>query len=182
MARAKVRIGSPEQLAAQILERFASRLPIDVEAVAKGLGCSVEFENMEPEVSGLLIRDRGTVLIAVNDKDAPVRKRFTIAHEIAHLLMHPGRKLLVDADVKINRRTPTAGFATEREETQANQFAAALLMPDHEVKALLAKRQKRRACRGSINKGAIKALATAFDVSESAMQYRLINLGLQLPH
>jgi Zn-dependent peptidase ImmA (M78 family) len=177
MARARSKTRSPEILANELIQHFSSGdLPVDVEHIARKLHCIVSRYGLKPNISGLLIREQGQVVIAVNPNDAPVRQRFTIAHEIGHLVMHPGRPLLVDADVRVNLRTPTAGFATELEETQANQFAAALLMPAERVRKEV---DKIRRVRRDANPD-VESLALRFGVSSAAMQYRLINLGLSL--
>lgn len=170
-------VPAAERLAEDLLKEHACAVPVDVKKLAEKLGCLVvdyDFKNDE-EVSGLLIRDAERIIIALNQDNAATRKRFTIAHEIGHFVMHPGRPLLVDASVKINKRTPTAGFATEREETEANQFAAALLMPAEAVHRTL------RKLRGIVESD-IPGLAKKFGVSDSAMQFRLANLGLYIPH
>ena len=67
-------------------------------------------------------------MIGVNDLHAPRRQRFTIAHEVGHLEMHKGRPLVLD-HVRMNMRDATSSTATDVEEIEANQFAAAILMP-----------------------------------------------------
>lgn len=75
------------------------------------------------------------------DSSLPIgRKRFTIAHEIGHLILgHVG-----PGTVTVENREPTG---TERkEETQANQFAARILAPAcvlHEVGATTAEEIQR---------------------------------------
>src|SRR5665213_1932958 len=90
MARARHRLRTAESLADELLDRYGSAVPVDVELIARSLGCSVVYHQMSDEASGLLIREHGTTVIAVNKDDARSRQRFTIAHEIAHLVMHRG--------------------------------------------------------------------------------------------
>ena len=93
----------------------------------------------DAHVSGVLLRASGRILVdALEAARAPGRKRFTIAHELGHLVLH---------DDDVGPRARTAG-STERElgaervahrtrphlayppgELEANQFAAAMLMP-----------------------------------------------------
>jgi len=173
---------SPEAKAAALLARLEiTKIPVPVKSVAEKLGAFVvPSGELDASVAGLLIRDakRGTV-ICYRAADSRTRQRFTIAHEIAHLILHPGRPLLIESSIPIeyNARTPTAGYGTPVEETEANQFAAALLMPqfaiDHEVQNAI--------YRSGIDNEAIGRLARHFGVSPSALQYRLINLGLYIP-
>jgi Zn-dependent peptidase ImmA (M78 family) len=61
-----------------------------------------------------------------------VRQRFTIAHEIAHYLHHskrsPQSQLFIDRTVTF-RRDEVSSTGDDREEVEANQLGAALLMP-----------------------------------------------------
>jgi Zn-dependent peptidase ImmA (M78 family) len=150
-------------------------VPIDIEAVARHLGAQVVRERLDRDVSGLLLRDGDSVMIGVNDLHASRRQRFTIAHEIGHLVMHKGRPLVLD-HVRLNFRDSTSSTATNAEEIQANAFAAEILMPRdlvvREAKHLL---EDPTATDASI----VPDLAHGFDVSDQAMEYRLINLGLR---
>ncbi|MBL8175276.1 MAG: ImmA/IrrE family metallo-endopeptidase [Bryobacterales bacterium] len=95
--------------------------------------------------------------IVVNRKDPFARKRFTVAHEIAHFILHReriGNSLTDDALYR-------SGLTT-REEAQANRLAAEILMPGHLL-------------RGGLG-GDPHVLAERFQVSEAAMNIRLESL------
>jgi hypothetical protein len=103
-----------EQAAAELLAEFGVEGPaINVEELAKGLGVHIERRPHSPEISGLLYRDPGDdgerIVIGVNDDDALVRQRFTIAHELGHLQLNHNAQLFVDRDLRINlvRRVAT---------------------------------------------------------------------------
>jgi Zn-dependent peptidase ImmA (M78 family) len=67
---------------------------------------------------------RGSVYTMAGRKDG--RSRMTLAHELGHLVMHPGAvKLRSEAAVKSETR------AFESAEWQAKRFAALFLIPDH---------------------------------------------------
>lgn len=70
--------------------------------------------------------------IVYNSAHAVVRQRFTFAHEIAHFLLHAKRggkpQLFIDGYMSF-RRDATSSTGTDRDEVEANQLAAALLMP-----------------------------------------------------
>lgn len=178
MPRSRSRARSPEAVAAEVLERHGGTFPLDVHALADDLGCEIVHSDMRPAISGLLIRENDRTIIAVNKEDGRARQRFTIAHEVGHLMLHPGRPLLVDAGVRVNARTPTAGFAAEFEETEANRFAAALLMPADFVRDYL----DDLAPDAPIDRAVISNMARRFGVSAAAMEIRLVNLGLHIPH
>jgi Zn-dependent peptidase ImmA (M78 family) len=153
----------------------AGDVPTDIEAVAEHLGAKVIRERLDRDVSGLLLRDADSVMIGVNDLHAPRRQRFTVAHEVAHLVLHKGRPLVLD-HVRLNFRDATSSAATDAEEIEANQFAAAILMP-----ADLVMSEARRLVEDPSATAAsiVPLLAQGFEVSDQAMEYRLINLGLR---
>ena len=74
----------------------------------------------------------------------------------------------------VNFRNATSSTATDHEVIQANAFAAELLMPAAQVRACAkAALEGRRASDAAL----VRDLADGFDVSEQAMEYRLVNLG-----
>jgi Zn-dependent peptidase ImmA (M78 family) len=152
-------------------------LPVDVQAVAAHLGAQIVLEHLDRSVSGMLYRDDDHVVIGVNSAHTERRRRFTIAHELGHLVLHKGRPLVVD-HVRVNFRDATSSTATDLEEIQANAFAAELLMPRDQVTATARQGLKAAATQGA-EAAAVRDLADGFDVSEQAMDYRLINLGLR---
>ena len=156
-------------------ETGASDLPIDVERVAARLGAEVVFEPMSRDLSGLLYRDGERTVIGVNSVHAPARQRFTIAHEVGHLVLHAGRPVVLDHVVRLNFRDPRSGTATDAEEIAANAFAAELLMPRELV---IAEVGRARARGDALDPSFVRALAVGFDVSGEAMGNRLANLGL----
>lgn len=161
-----------DTIAQRLLDDFVvTRPPIDPAKMAEDLGTPVVYRVMTPDVSGMLIREPSGSVIGVNAHHAPVRQRFTVAHELGHLHLHPGRPLIVDAAVLVNLRDQVSSLATDREEIEANRFAAALLMPEALVRTELGRL-------GVIDPDKItKRLARIFSVSEAAMTIRLTNLG-----
>jgi Zn-dependent peptidase ImmA (M78 family) len=95
--------------------------------------------------------------IGVKASEGYRRKRFTIAHEIAHFILHRskiGDELVDDAMYR-------SGLST-REEAQANQLAADILMPRKLIKELQS--------RGFTD---VSSLADELEVSEAAIKVRL---------
>ncbi len=68
-------------------------------------------------------------LILVGTSQIPARQRFTIAHELGHLLQGDDQQLHVDANVYDTE------YRLDESEQRANAFAAALLMPMAHLKA-----------------------------------------------
>ncbi|OGN36105.1 MAG: hypothetical protein A2568_03115 [Candidatus Yanofskybacteria bacterium RIFOXYD1_FULL_44_17] len=152
----------------KILSDLESKtLPIPVEDIATRHGIKISRAPSK-DFSGLLIRKNGHALIGVNSNEAPVRQRFTIAHELGHYFLHPRKDAFVDYrdNKKEIMRTPT--------ERHANMFAAALLMPQ----SLLSK-DFINIAKDGFTEVELEKLAEKYQVSENAMRFRLINLNLR---
>ena len=158
-------------------ERRATRLlrdhgvvepPVDVEPLAEALGMSVTYERLDNDVSGLMLFENGAARVAINETHHRNRQRFTLAHEIGHLLLHAK-----DDRVFVDRRFFRNQWASKgelREEIEANAFAASLLMPRSFVERYVES--------GSgITDVDVFRLATRFEVSEQAMTLRLVKLN-----
>lgn len=159
-----------------LIEHGITRPPVDPEAIAKAEGIVVVSRRFEDaDVSGILFRDGDHHVIGVNSAHPPVRRRFTIAHELGHRALHPGRELILDVPVRVNLRDKTSSTASDLEEIEANAFAASLLMPEQMIRAQLS--QLPPAQRREPDTTAA-ALARIFKVSTPALNFRLINLGL----
>jgi Zn-dependent peptidase ImmA (M78 family) len=123
----------------------------------------------------LIIRgERGA--IGYNSAHARVRQRFTIAHEIAHFLLHAKRagkpQLFIDGYMSF-RRDATSSTGAERDEVEANQLGAALLMPRSLIKKELLSNDL-----NLDDEESIAFLAKRFQVSTAAMSNRLLNLNV----
>lgn len=143
----------------------ACPLPVDPFAIAARLGLFVSRQPLEPDVSGMLAkRPNRDPEVFINSLDSSNRQRFSCAHEIGH---YSQRTTGCDDDEwgYIDRRGPAASRGTDPDEIFANQFAAALLMPEEKVREL----------RKELDPA---ALAVRFGVSLDAMRFRLGNLGL----
>lgn len=169
------RTRTAESAARQLLTGLGiAALPVPVEAIAAHLGARIVHEPLDSTISGLLLREGGTNLIAVNSEHHPRRRRFTIAHELGHLELHKG-DYIVDSTVRVNRRDTLSSMATDAEEIEANAYAAALLMPGDLVRQTLGQLRDSQISNPS---RVVDTLAEQFGVSSEAMGYRLINLGL----
>lgn len=153
-----------------------TQAPVNVEDVAKHLGLRVIPMELEEDVSGLLITKPDMSCIVVRKDDALARQRFTIAHEIGHFVLRhqfePGEHVHVDRGYRVSHRDQRSSSGTDLREIEANQFAAALLMPSSivtgNIKALGAE---------ELNDEHVTNLARKFRVSEQAMTIRLSVLG-----
>lgn len=138
---------------------------IDVAEVARKLGINVKYHSFSDNISGLFSRKGDRRIVAVNEDHNSHRQRFTIAHEIGHYLLHSEELLHYDTG-KLEEIYFRADSVADYNETEANRFAAELLMPAELV---------RRCVEDGIR--SVEELASRFDVSPAAMRYRLVNLG-----
>jgi Zn-dependent peptidase ImmA (M78 family) len=166
--RSQIQAKADELLATRPVEE----LPVNVRAIAKGLGIAVELADFGEEVSGVLVRTDGASMIGVNWLHHPNRQRFTIAHEIGHYCLHEGGTF-IDKGVTARFRDQASGSGTSLEEHEANLFAATLLMPAEMV-------QKAAELRPFAldDEDALKRFADQFGVSAQAMLIRLQEIGL----
>jgi Zn-dependent peptidase ImmA (M78 family) len=150
--------------------------PIDVEQIARRLKLKVVDFDLGEDISGLLISKGDSTIIAVQESDHPNRKRFTIAHEIAHFhLRHqfePGEHVHVDRGHLITPRNSRSSTGLDSKEIEANQFAACLLMPS---KLLMRSIKSLKVT--SLRDDHVAKLADEFEVSEQSMTIRLSTLG-----
>jgi Zn-dependent peptidase ImmA (M78 family) len=157
-----------EEFARQTLkEHGLYRIPVDPVELANKLNIRVHNAKFsEPNLSGMIARRGNNVSILVNQSEPPYRKRFTIAHELGHSLLHLSSDgELVDYTTDLFR-IGESDDEVKRIEVEANQFAAALLMDAELVKIQWEKTPS------------METMAMIFNVSEEAMGYRIAGLGL----
>lgn len=155
--------------------------PIDVEAVARMLGAKVVYEELDEDVSGLLLITSGSSTIAVNAAHHENRQRFTIAHEIGHLVLHGSNQEDLFIDKKVFNRNSKASEGMYRQEIEANRFAAELLMPKRFLEDILEDSEDENGGVDLSDDLAVYKLARIFGVSEQALAIRLASLNLVPP-
>jgi len=144
--------------------------PVDVVNICRKLEISIEVADMskyENEygsgISGALVSTPDVTTILVNNTESPVRHRFTIAHELAHYVLHRDHNSPRESFISFR------GAWSNPEERAANRFAANLLMPEkvlrkHHAEKILP---------------LLWTLAEEFNVSQATMRYQLDSLGLR---
>ena len=158
----QIRSIQPAHAANELIESAGvAEPPVDVRALAELCGALVLVQKFPDALSGLVVELDAGAVIGVNARHPPVRQRFSIAHELGHHLLRHSERFHIDID---GGAAPDQDYESER---TANEFAAELLMPrrflvpefDHDPNP--------------------SRLARRFDVSEIALGYRLVNLGLR---
>lgn len=151
--------------------------PIPVEKIARALGVQIQRVPFDEDLSGLIYIDGQRPIVGVNSRHHVNRRRFTIAHELGHFVLHRealAGQVHVDRGFRVLMRDGTSASGTDGREIEANQFAAELLMPKPFV---LAEIGRKRAL--SPDSGVpLQAIAKKFQVSEQALQFRILNLRL----
>lgn len=122
------------------IKSFMDKAPVDVEGLTKALGIDLHYAYLDPAISGQIERCGDRYRITVNANDAKTRQRFTIAHELGHFVYH--RPVIGDGvdDDRAYRSTEIGKYHNTNigphEESEANRFAAFLLMPEDIVRRL----------------------------------------------
>ena len=163
----------------------------DVADLLEAQGIGTAQVALPDEISGLTLIDNGNgVLVVANRQHHILRRRFSFAHEYAHVLLDRDRKRILSH----------AGDRSSLAEVRANAFAAAFLMPAEGVRAYVLGLEKGRRSRDradvfdedvvvrveqrfdaesqDLHMHDVVRLAHHFRVSCSAMLYRLKGLRL----
>jgi Zn-dependent peptidase ImmA (M78 family) len=143
--------------------------PIDLEELCKRLEIQLDYTDLPEELSGLYTKTKkAEALIGIN-KNLPLRRqRFALAHALGHYFLHGFHHLLYETHQPelVYTRVDSAPQFRRFLESEANIFAAELLMPEDNLKKDIA-----------TTRDPLK-LAEKYQVSEAAMQFRLKSLRL----
>jgi Zn-dependent peptidase ImmA (M78 family) len=159
----------PAEYSPDIAARDAQRIavsrglkaaPLDVEGLAASVGLRLEYLPLATEISGFLRRQNSEWIIGVNSLHHPNRRRFTLAHELGHYFLHR------DVGDFVDRALFRREMQFDRRESEANSFAAKLLMPETEFRTLVVGRN-----------ASLEDVARYFGVSAAAAKFRAEALG-----
>ena len=113
--------------------------------------------------SGYLAKEGNKWIIGVNKKHNHKRQRFTIAHELAHFILHKGEEEYFEDEIFFRDNNLTSI------EFAANNFAANILMPEASIRKSIA---------GGVT--SLEDLADNYDVSVLAVKNTVLSLGYNL--
>lgn len=150
----------------ELLDRYLAEYPVKLGRLAKELGVSIKVASMSTGVSGQIKKEADQYVIRVNRHEARERQRFTIAHELAHFLLH--RPVIDSSPDGIKDNVLYRSGEPERIEFEANRLAADIVMPRRLVEQVL-----QDDFDGVVTEATIESLATRFQVSKAAMEIRL---------
>jgi Zn-dependent peptidase ImmA (M78 family) len=157
-------VGEVREIASQTLEDsgYSGVFPVPIDKIIKSKGYgfkSVDKEDVPENFSGLVNHEQK--LVVINGGHNNGRKRFTAAHELGHIILHPGEN-------KTDYRISFDNFSkNDPKETEADHFAAEILMP-----------YKQFALAYSRHDGFIPRVADYFGVSIGAATIRAERLRL----
>ncbi len=146
----------------RIIKKYHSSFPVMVGNIAKELGITVKMATLPATISGEIKEDDGKYIIRVNRHDVKERQRFTLAHEIAHFLLHKDRIGDGISD-DVLYRSKLSDFM----EIQANRLAADILMPWDLIQPKLTEYSQMR------NEERFEKIASDAQVSTTAIKIRL---------
>lgn len=156
-----------------------SGFSIDLEKIARACDINVEFDYVEH--SGWSINDEVNTKreITINKSEPEYRQRFTMAHEIGHIILgHTGQSYRT-SDLAQYKDT-----LSRMKEVAANNFAAELIMPKKLVLDALTETISNLGY--SIDQNfdefdisrIIDSMSQELNVSKQALTYRIENLGV----
>lgn len=129
---------------------LSDALPVSLERICEINNIDVYLTNLE-DIAAYYMEDAGRRMIIVNKHAPRSRRRFSVAHEIGHVILRHGAiRLMLE-------RLPNGRPAWQ--ETQANAFAAELLMPKLVLTkhGILTPRQIAKMCEVSLEAARIRA-------------------------
>lgn len=135
---------------------------VSLDVMAQKLGIKVyesDLTDITGSLSGFITYDdpatKSHPRIYIEKSMSPERKKFTLAHELGHHFLHEGVKLRLDnLDYSLENKDTT-------EESEANYFAASLLIPKELLLKLLDQKKS------------VEEIADYFQVSLSAARNRV---------
>lgn len=158
-----------DSLPEHLLETLAPLMhqpPIKLSRIADSIGgVRIVSAPLPKGISGEIRPDpdgQAAFLIKVNKNDSARRQRFTVAHELAHYLLHRDQIGNGISDDVLYRSK-----LSDNREAQANRLAAELLMPDSLISEWIDKAKALQI------EDIVGFLADKFNVSEAAMKIRL---------
>ncbi|MFI7356250.1 helix-turn-helix domain-containing protein [Streptomyces avidinii] len=133
------------------------------ELIEETFGADVAVVRLDDGFDGLAATAEGTKLILLATTANPARQRFTLAHELGHLLAGDNQDVHLDQDI--------FGPAQKRDpgEQRANAFASALLMPEEILRSAIAP---------GLTREGYAALVCDLMVSPAALAFRLLHMRL----
>lgn len=146
------------------MKPYLDEYPVRLGDMAAALGVKVLRSTLPRGVSGQIGQEDGKFVIRVNRHEAKHRQRFTLAHELAHFLLHKDQ---VVADGGWSENVLLRSGQPAQIEYEANRLASDLVIPSQKLAEAL------HDYNGPITDEVIEDLARKFGVSTTAMEIKL---------
>lgn len=146
------------------IDEQLSTYPVKLGEIAKRLGVKVLLSTLPRGTSGQIGQENGEFVIRINRHEAKHRQRFTLAHELAHYLLH--RDLIV-AEGSWSENVLLRSGQPANVEYEANRLASDLVIPSARLAEATAEYS------GPMTPEVIEDLARRFGVSTAAMEIKL---------
>ena len=137
-----------------------------LQAMEHAFGVDVAKIGLPEGIDGAAWQADGFRLVMIARTDVPTRQRFTLAHELGHILARDAQDLLTETHL-------SPGHQKDLTEVRANVFAANLLMPRSEISSAVRE--------ADLTDEQLTTLVVCFQVSPSALAARLVQLGVIAP-
>ncbi len=152
-----------EEVVDTLIKDYKLTPPVDLLSICNDLDIKVKEVDFDDDLSGMLAKK--TIYISTNIHEN--RKRFTLAHELGHYLIH---KKADNSYKGVRFRSEHISTQEKNEEREANHFASLLLIPTKFLKEELDSLTE-------FSEDFIFNLAKKYKVSSIAMTIRLEKLG-----
>lgn len=149
----------------EIIERYMNDVPVKLGAMARELGIDVKISSLPMNVSGQISKTENGYEIKINRHESRQRQRFTLAHEIAHFLLH--KEAIDGLGGTLKDNVLYRSGAPETIEYEANRLAAFIIMPENVLEEAYSRFGE------NLSEGAVEHLAEQFGVSKAAMEIRM---------
>lgn len=122
--------------------------------------------NKKGNILGAVLAKDDDLAILYRESDSKNRKRFTIAHELAHCCLHikPEQKQYIEYRRDV--------ISSDKREIEANIFAGELLIPENALRTVIGSRK--------VTSEVIDILSKIFVVSNNVMIERLKHLNIDI--
>jgi Zn-dependent peptidase ImmA (M78 family) len=151
-----------------IISSFHEEIPVRIGDMAKALGLSVKVTTLDVGISGMIEpcqKSTSGFKITINKHEPKHRQRFTLAHEVAHYLLH--RHLI---GVGLADNILYRSKLSDEREAEANRLASDILMPRSILRSWINQCDQKKPA------DYVSRISREFGVSEEAMR---ISLGLR---
>lgn len=152
------------EMAKKILQKHKiEEVPTDLKVICESLGLEyVELDDPD-ELDGAVLVLNGTRVAMINKAKPFVRARFTLAHELGHILLNHDKRDFYDPEATRELGEDAPENVKPAKEREADAFASELLIPMEQLKKYQSELKN------------LDKLAGIFQVSKPAMSIAITN-------